>query len=204
MTQTYEIDINRYNGTDYDTLLPTPATHAATHKADGTDPIVCQTGNYGDKTVTGAKIADATVSATQLASNAVETVKIKDANVTRAKLANDALITPIVTLPASYTLASADVGKTLRFSNGNQDFVLNVVKDAQIPIGATYAIFRYAAKSNKIVFGNTVRVTFMGNSNYVAGPTFTISEAFGQIAIMKFASDNDYDYWHVTGPAEVV
>lgn len=39
MAQTYEIDINRYNGTDYDTLLPTPATHANTHKADGTDPV---------------------------------------------------------------------------------------------------------------------------------------------------------------------
>ena len=96
------------------------------------------------------------------------------------------------------------MGKTLRFSGGNQDFVLNVIKDAQIPIGATYAIFKYAAKSNKIVFGNTVRVTFMGNSNYVVGPTFTIPESFGQIAIMKFASDNNYDYWHVTGPAEVV
>lgn len=56
MAQTYEIDINRYNGTDYDTLLPTPATHAATHKADGTDPLVCQTGNYGDKTVSKAKL----------------------------------------------------------------------------------------------------------------------------------------------------
>ncbi len=39
MAQTYEIDINRYNGTDYDTLLPTPATHASTHKASGTDPV---------------------------------------------------------------------------------------------------------------------------------------------------------------------
>lgn len=39
MAQKYEIDINRYNGTDYDTLLPTPATHAASHKADGTDPV---------------------------------------------------------------------------------------------------------------------------------------------------------------------
>lgn len=57
MAQKYEIDINRYNGTDYDTLLPTPATHAASHKADGTDPLVCQTGNYGDKTVTATKLA---------------------------------------------------------------------------------------------------------------------------------------------------
>ena len=148
--------------------------------------------------------ANGAVAAANLASNAVETAKIKDKAVTRAKLANDALITPMVTLPASYTLASADVGKTLRFSDSNQDFVLNVVKDAQIPIGATYAIFRYAAKSNRIVFGNTVRVTFMGNSKYVVGPTFTIPESFGQIAIMKFGSNNDYDYWHVTGPAEVV
>lgn len=184
MAQNYEIDIKRFNGQDYDTLLPTPAAHASTHQTGGSDPITVKTGN--------------------IESGAVSTAKIADGAVTRAKLANDALITPIVTLPASYTLASADVGKMLRFSNGNQDFVLNVVKDNQIPIGATYAIFRYAAKSNKIVFGDTVRVTFMGNSNYVAGPTFTIQESFGQIAIMKFASDGTYDYWHVTGPAEVV
>ena len=57
MAQTYEIDINRYNGTDYDTLLPTPATHAATHKADGTDPLTLQTGNYGDGTITKVKLA---------------------------------------------------------------------------------------------------------------------------------------------------
>lgn len=57
MAQTYEIDINRYNGTDYDTLLPTPATHANTHRADGTDPITLQTGNYGDGTITKAKLA---------------------------------------------------------------------------------------------------------------------------------------------------
>ena len=174
MAQTYEIDIERYNGTDYDTLLPTPAAHASTHQADGSDPITVKTGN------------------------------IENGAVTRAKLAQDAFVSPIVTLAPTSSVKSADVGKTLRFANGNQDFVLNVVKDAQIPIGATYAIFKYAAKSNKIVFGNTVRVTFMGNSNWVVGPTFTIPEAFGQIAIMKFASDNDYDYWHVTGPAEVV
>ena len=148
--------------------------------------------------------ASGAVAAKNLASNAVETAKIKDANVTRAKLAGDALITPILTLPASYTVIRADMGKTLRLASGNQDFVLNVVKDDQIPIGATYAIFKYSAKSNKIIFGKTVKVTFMGNSNSIVGPTFTISESFGQIAIMKFASDNDYDYWHVTGPAEVV
>ena len=184
MAQNYEIDIKRFNGQDYDTLLPTPAAHASTHQADGSDPLTLQTGNY--------------------VNSSIPTSAYQDSSVTRAKLAQDAFISPIVTLAPTSSVKSADVGKTLRFANGNQDFVLNVVKDNQIPIGATYAIFKYAAKSNKIVFGNTVRVTFMGNSNWVVGPTFTIPETFGQIAIMKFASDNDYDYWHVTGPAEVV
>lgn len=184
MAQNYEIDIKRFNGQDYDTLLPTPASHASTHQAGGSDPITVKTGNIENSAVTTAKIANSAV--------------------TRAKLAQDAFISPIVTLAPTSSVKSADVGKTLRFASGNQDFVLNVVKDDQIPIGATYAIFRYAAKSNKIVFGDTVKVTFMGNSSLVVGPTFTIPESFGQIAIMKFASDNTYDYWHVSGPAEVI
>ena len=57
MAQNYEIDIKRFNGQDYDTLLPTPADHADTHKADGSDPLFLQTGNYGDNTVTKQKLA---------------------------------------------------------------------------------------------------------------------------------------------------
>ena len=57
MAQTYEIDMNRYNGTDYDTLLPPPASHASTHQANGSDPITLQTGNYGDGTITKVKLA---------------------------------------------------------------------------------------------------------------------------------------------------
>ena len=57
MAQNYEIDIKRFNGQDYDTLLPTPATHASTHQADGSDPITLQTGNYGDRTITKVKLA---------------------------------------------------------------------------------------------------------------------------------------------------
>ena len=57
MAQTYEIDINRYNGQDYDILLPTPASHASTHQANGSDPITLQTGNYGDGTITKVKLA---------------------------------------------------------------------------------------------------------------------------------------------------
>ena len=57
MAQNYEIDIKRFNGHDYDTLLPTPAAHASTHQANGSDPITLQTGNYGDGTITKVKLA---------------------------------------------------------------------------------------------------------------------------------------------------
>ena len=57
MAQNYEIDIKRFNGQDYDTLLPTPAAHASTHQADGSDPLTLQTGNYGDGTITKVKLA---------------------------------------------------------------------------------------------------------------------------------------------------
>ena len=57
MAQNYEIDIKRFNGQDYDTLLPTPASHASTHQANGSDPITLQTGNYGNGTITKVKLA---------------------------------------------------------------------------------------------------------------------------------------------------
>ena len=57
MAQNYEIDIKRFNGQDYDTLLPTPASHASTHQANGPDPLTLQTGNYGNRTITKVKLA---------------------------------------------------------------------------------------------------------------------------------------------------
>ena len=57
MAQNYEIDIKRFNGQDYDTLLPTPAAHASTHQANGSDPITLQPGNYADDSITAEKLA---------------------------------------------------------------------------------------------------------------------------------------------------
>ena len=57
MAQNYGVDIQRWNGQDYDTILPTPDAHASTHQADGSDPVVLQTGNYGNGTITKQKLA---------------------------------------------------------------------------------------------------------------------------------------------------
>lgn len=57
MAQNYGVDIQRWNGQDYDTILPTPDAHASTHQADGSDPLILQTGNYGNNTVTKQKLA---------------------------------------------------------------------------------------------------------------------------------------------------
>ena len=69
MAQNYEIDIKRFNGQDYDTLLPTPASHASTHQADGSDPITLQTGNYGDSSIPTSAYQDASVTRAKLASD---------------------------------------------------------------------------------------------------------------------------------------
>ena len=76
MAQNYEIDIKRFNGQDYDTLLPTPAAHAATHQADGSDPITVKTGNIEDGAVINAKIANGAVSTEKIASGAVARTKL--------------------------------------------------------------------------------------------------------------------------------
>ena len=57
MAQNYGVDIQRWNGQDYDTILPTPDAHASTHQANGSDPLTLQTGNYGDNTITKQKLA---------------------------------------------------------------------------------------------------------------------------------------------------
>ena len=73
MAQNYEIDIKRFNGQDYDTLLPTPAAHASTHQADGSDPITLQAGNYGALSIPTAAYQNSSVTKPKLASGATYT-----------------------------------------------------------------------------------------------------------------------------------
>lgn len=145
MAQTYEIDINRYNGTDYDTLLPTPATHAATHKADGTDPLVCQTGNYGDSTVTTAKIANNAVTMAKISVGATHTDvvitlsatawsnNLQTVNVTGVTTSNLVIVAPSPDNATPYgeagVICLSQASGTLTFkcdSTPSQDLVVNI------------------------------------------------------------------------------
>lgn len=212
MAQTYEIDIERFNGTDYDTLLPTPATHAATHQADGIDPLTCQTDNYGDKTVTGVKMADATVTATQLASDAVTTAKITDANVTRAKLANNALYSPITQISANRNITTTDLGCTLvpKWVSAGATYTLslNATISSSLPVGFEVAIL-YIITNCKVNLSITgIRMVHMGDGQ-IGGisetKTLTMSEIGGMIALKKVdTASSAGDLWVVTGPVEVV
>lgn len=136
MAQTYEIDIQRYNGTDYDILLPTPNKHASTHKAGGTDALVCETGNYADGSVTQVKLASgathktatATLSASGWSSNA-QTV-----NVAGVTADNTVIVAPAPTSVTAYGEAavycSAQGAGTLTFSCEDvptADLTVNVV-----------------------------------------------------------------------------
>lgn len=158
MAQTYEIDIERFNGADYDTLLPTPATHAATHKADGIDPLVCQTGNYGDKTVTGAKMADGTVGATQLDSNSVTSVKIA-ANAVSTTYTGDLTVTGWSGSAAPYSQAVTITG-VLATDTPIVDLVPSATyATAESQIEGWANIYRAVAASNTITFYATDKPT---------------------------------------------
>lgn len=190
MAQNYEIDIKRFNGQDYDTLLPTPASHASTHQADGSDPITLQEGNYGD--------------------SSIPTSAYQDSSVTRKKLAQDALYSPIAGVGGVGTIyiTSADIGKTLK-GNWNKAMTLIITQEnsAKIPYGAEFAAFRWGnseAQECKIIADGT-RLAFTGDGTFYKNGTAKISEVFGMIALKKVTSDqNQGDAWLITGNVEVV
>lgn len=56
--------MHRFNGTDYDNVYPTPATHGSTHGSAGSDPLA-------NGSIIGAMLANNTITANQLATSAV-------------------------------------------------------------------------------------------------------------------------------------
>ena len=174
MAQTYEIDIERYNGTDYDTLLPTPASHASTHQANGSDPITVKTGN------------------------------IEDGVVTRAKLAQDALYSPIRMVQSDSNVVSSDVGATIRTGGSASAITVTLTQAVShaMPIGVEIAFLPWVAATMKIAFDG-VKVGVLDQTQAYSSPTFTLKHK-GMIAIKKILSDNNGDYWLLSGLTEEV
>lgn len=195
MAQEYGIDIQRWNGTDYDTLKPTPDAHADTHKATGSDPIVMQTGNYGNKTVTSDKLGDAAVVTSKIANNAV----------TRAKLAQDTLYSPLSLQESSYTLTVNDIGETILSDSSQASDVrvitLNNANNNNFPIGTEIAIMAGNTGTTKLTVEAGIGVRGNKDGDVLASDGITVTiPRYCMIALKKFYAE----YWLITGVFEVV
>ena len=195
MAQNYEIDIKRFNGQDYDTLLPTPADHVSTHQANGSDPLTLQAGNYG--------------------ATSIPTSAYQNASVTRAKLAPDAMFSPIVSINANttpeYTISAEDIGKTIRESaRSAPGLIVTFTKDVSnnLPIGAEFAVLDYSKTSRtKLKFVNCNVIVAGHDAFYGSGTTttiFEIADCFTLVAVKKIAPNNGTSIFLLTGNVEVV
>ena len=189
MAQTYEIDINRYNGQDYDTLLPTPASHASTHQANGSDPLTLQAGNYG--------------------ALSIPTSAYQNTSITRAKLAQDALYNPVVTKTDSFSVLANEVGKTYFVNASTKDVQVSVPSNvaAGLSVGADFAVYWFYAQSITLVLEN-VRVCLQGDTTIYGGLNkqvrITINDIRSMVALKKMLqSSTNGDIWAVIGNVEV-
>ena len=189
MAQTYEIDIERYNGIDYDTLRPTPASHASTHQANGSDPLTLQAGNYG--------------------ALSIPTSAYQNASVSRAKLANDALYSPVVTKTDSFSVLANEVGKTYFVNASTKDVEVSVSSDvtAGLSVGADFAVYWFYARSITLVLKN-VRVCLQGDATIYGGLNkqvrITINDIRSMVALKKMLQNStNGDIWAVIGNVEV-
>ena len=189
MAQTYEIDINRYNGQDYDTLLPTPASHASTHQANGSDPLTLQAGNYG--------------------ALSIPTSAYQNTSITRAKLAQDALYSPVVTKTDSFSVLANEVGKTYFVNASTKDVQVSVPSNvaAGLSVGADFAVYWFYAQSITLVLEN-VRVCLQADTTIYGGLNkqvrITINDIRSMVALKKMLqSSTNGDIWAVIGNVEV-
>ena len=189
MAQNYEIDIKRFNGQDYDTLLPTPASHASTHQANGSDPLTLQAGNYG--------------------ALSIPTSAYQNTSITRAKLAQDALYSPVVTKTDSFSVLANEAGKTYFVNASTKDVEVSVSSDvtAGLSVGADFAVYWFYARSITLVLEN-VRVCLQGDTTIYGGLNkqvrITINDIRSMVALKKMLqSSTNGDIWAVIGNVEV-
>ena len=192
MAQNYEIDIKRFNGQDYDTLLPTPAAHASTHQADGSDPLTLQAGNYG--------------------ALSIPTSAYQNTSITRSKLAQDALPSPMITIAFNRNVLASDLGVTIipQYNSSATEFTLtlNQTISTALPTGFEFATV-YASTQNKLKIATSgIRVLIAGEGQVADAShakTFTIPEIGGMVAFKKIGTGTTAgDLWVATGNVEVV
>lgn len=154
--------------------------------------------------VTTAKIASSAVINDSIANGSVSGAKISDGAVTRAKLAQDALYSPIRMVQSDSNVVSSDVGATIRTGGSASAITVTLTQAVShaMPIGVEIAFLPWIAATMKIAFDG-VKVGVLDQTQAYSSPTFTLKHK-GMIAIKKIISDNNGDYWLLSGPTEEV
>lgn len=186
MAQTYEIDIKRFNGQDYDTLLPTPAAHAATHQANGSDPLTLQAGNYG--------------------ASSIPTAAYQNSSVTRAKLAQDALYSPVKLITDGYSIQPEDVGVFL-YNAYSSDVGITLTKAASAQLvshGPEFPIVNWGGGSVTITGSGGIVFCVNGETSTFLNKAIKITEPNTTIALKKMGVNSSGEVWFVIGNVEVV
>ena len=129
---------------------------------------------------------------------------IIDGSVTRAKLAQDALYSPIRIVQSDSNVVSSDVGGTIRTGGSASAITVTLTQAVShaMPVGTEIAFLPWVAATMKIAF-NGVKVGILEQTQAYSSPTFTLKHK-GMIAIKKILSDNNGDYWLLSGLIEEV
>ena len=154
--------------------------------------------------VTTAKIASSAVINDSIANGSVSGAKITDGAIARVKLAQDALYSPIRMVQSDSNIVSSDVGATIR-TDGSASAIKVTLTQAvsqAMPVGTEIAFLPWVAATMKIAF-NGVKVGVLDQAQPYTSPTFTLKHK-GMVAIKKILSDNNGDYWLLSGLTEGV
>ena len=129
---------------------------------------------------------------------------IIDGSVTRAKLAQDALYSPIRMVQSDSNVVSSDVGGTIRTGGSASAITVTLTQAVShaMPVGTEIAFLPWVAATMKIAFDG-VKVGILEQTQAYSSPTFTLKHK-GMIAIKKILSDNNGDYWLLSGLIEEV
>lgn len=129
---------------------------------------------------------------------------IIDGSVTRAKLAKDALYSPIRMVQSNSNVVSSDIGATIRTGGSASAITVTLTQAVShaMPVGTEIAFLPWVAATMKIAF-NGVKVGILEQTQAYTSPTFTLKHK-GMVAIKKIISDNNGDYWLLSGLIEEV